>query len=189
MHQGKVGLNRLGLVAVNFVGNLPQILPVIELLGIAHVIGQQLFRLHGKQIDRVAEVRSNGRRALVDWAQEFREHRLPTANQRIIPIGHIKPHRAVIGINHRFHGIANVIKTGAAGFGIGITAAGGVAIHNPKQVAAAIEPIGIRRRLQVHGHGVGIAIELQEGGDRPYPFPHIPPPEQARVRREVIGQQ
>ena len=173
-------------VAVDLVGNRPDIVTVVEGAHIGDVVSQQPFRLDVELALGHPDVAQQGRRHRRERLKQLRESPAPGGEQGITGITHIEPQAPVMGIHHRLDRVAEVAQPGRIGIAVWIGAALGEAIQQP--VLMLLTAIA-RHHPDPGGDQIGLALKLQERGQSLKPLVHLAAQQQQRIRGEGAGEQ
>ena len=135
----------------------PQVLLVVESIGVSHVICAVDFALNTKEIHGIAPVREKPRWHFRGGFEKPWKNGRPRTHERVIFVGDVKVQAAVIGIHDNFNAISNVIDPLPSAplcrygyrFRVGITTRNGIGVLNPEQ-----PPFG--------DHEIWVAVITQE---------------------------
>ena len=94
--------------------NVPNVLFVVEDLGIAHVEGAVDIGLDAKHQQRITHVLPHGRGHLVLAGKQRREERAVSPHDRVLFVEYVERRLAVVGVDGRFDRIANVVNNPAS---------------------------------------------------------------------------
>jgi len=116
-----------------FAGDGPEVLLVVEDLRILHVIGAVHPRLDREQSRGVADMASERLRHFRQGLEHAGKDLGVGLQDRIGRIAHVKPHRSIIGVDHRLDGVADVIPHIPGRLRVGETIRDRVAVDEPEQ--------------------------------------------------------
>ena len=107
------------LVHADFGGDGPEILAVVEHVGIRHVIQAVDGRLQLEQQLRIADVLAQLRRHRRRVLEQARENAAIRGDDRIARVEHVERRRAVVGVDDRLDAVAHVVDRGCDRAGSG----------------------------------------------------------------------
>ena len=99
------------------------------------------------------------------------------SQQGVSRVHGIEIHGAIIGVDHDFNTVADVVEPPVQIRGIWIAVGGGVSILNPPQLPAFVH------------HRVRVPVQLQEGSNRSDPLPDAAPVLYAAILGYLVAQQ
>jgi len=168
-----VRLHGLHVAAILLRGPHPEVLLIVEDLGVGHVVLRVHQPLGQQHARRVADVRLEPLGHRVAILEQPGQRRPPGPDQRIVGLEHVQVEVAVVGVDDHLHRVAYVVRPGEVahrpaelaphvttvhrerlvareGLAVGVVATGGVRIDDPVQST-------------IDRHDVGILVELEEG--------------------------
>ncbi len=192
-----IGRHRLDPVVIFFRGSHPQVLLVVEHRGIGHVVFAEHQPLHPQHVGGIPDVGAERFRHLILLLEQFGKGPGPHLDQRVVRLEDVEIHRAVEGVHHHLHAVADVVDPvqggqlaagGAARAGVveldglaggkrlavRVGIGGGVGVHDPEQ-----PPFG-----QDH---VGVGVQMQKRGDLGNPFLDFPPEQDPAAGPGIAG--
>ena len=131
------------------------------------MVGAEHVGLDGQQVLRIAHVRAQRGRHLVDRLEQRRERRRIRADDGIGGVVDVEVGGAFVGVDDDLDRVAHVVGLGDVAdlvgrLGIGVGVAGRVSVDDPVELA-------------VRDHDVGVAVVAQKRRDRADTVDHVAP--------------
>ena len=173
LQDGVVGRRDIALGAA-LGRHLPQVLAVIEHLGVGHVVLGVHLALDLEEVLGEAQVRHQALGQLRQRPEEARVDGGVRLEDRVVGVGDVEVDVAVVGVDGHLHRVAEVVDAaGVDRLGEGEAPGGGVGVLNPHQAALVDDDIGIGVIQQVRGDALHpiLDVAVDQGpalpGDRP----------------------
>ena len=115
-------------------------------------------------------------RHLVERTQKFREDRLQRPDDRVLGVGQIERHRAVVGVDDDLHRVADVVDPGGGPRRIRILVADRVGVQDPDQLA-------------VRDDQVRVVVVAEEWGNRGHAVDDVPVIQDPTGRADLAAEQ
>ncbi len=154
-------------------GQEPLRAPLVEAPALGDVVAGVHVRLHPEQVLRVAQVRLEVLRHLVEVGEQVRERRPVRPDERVLRVDDVELHRAVVGVDRRLHRVAHVIEfvveTGVARprrhLRVRVTARRGVRVEDPRDAAAADDRVRIGVEVEERGELLHPVLDVADVQD------------------------